>query len=716
MGDKKIIHKLEFIFLCLMLVLCISCPGNNTHANAAAKKTTLKTKKTTIFINGKYTIPMKNKFKKATYFYTSNKTEIARVNSKGIITGIGKGTASIRVRYKHKGEFHSAGTFKITVKNSTLKKAYKTLDLTTGESRKPSEYLDGANPDASYIITSSSSVVATAENDGVITARKAGRTSLSIHEVFNKRSRTVGSIALTVTGASLKRDEIKIPYNTTKNKYDLLDDITASAKYTFTSSDSKLVSTTANSIRSLKSTGNKSCKVTVTEQFNKKPVRTIGTITVNLSDEPFIAIDDKNISIGIGEILSVGSNIKISNRNTKAKYEFEPKDPKIISADKYEAIAFGVTTVTIKQELNKVKTTLEDTVTVTVSPAFIKKEIATNGLSFTVNGDTYNQYPIDCRNQNATYDYESSDTSIISAGTKGMNKGEDILVVNAKKAGEAEITVYETIKTTGVRSKIGSFRVTVTGGTSDNNNNNNNNNNNGTNTLLNPVASNLITSITFKHKGKVYNGTVSTTSLECVFGDENGNYIDYGTDFSSINPGEFDIKTVNGYSFTSITTTDNYEWIASIKLNDDEDTVVEVPVSLIPGELNVSSILNSITVNLGDNAKQIKNDTKFPEDNSLNQFDNSNTNFFVNYTAQEYINAGIKETNITDNNSVNLSGLNNVKCSVEQNTFGPSNTTANSAVAGNLSIENHNNSYWSIKVLFEDGSTEYFNVTLGVDG
>ena len=100
--------------------------------------------------------------KKATYFYTSNKTEIARVNSKGIITGIGKVTASIRVRYKHKGEFHSAGTFKITVKNSTLKKAYKTLDLTTGESRKPSEYLDGANPDASYIITISSSVVATA--------------------------------------------------------------------------------------------------------------------------------------------------------------------------------------------------------------------------------------------------------------------------------------------------------------------------------------------------------------------------------------------------------------------------------------------------------------------------------------------------------------------------------------------------------------------------
>ena len=255
--------------------------------------------------------------------------------------------------------------------------------------------------------------------------------------------------------------------------------------------------------------------------------------------------------------------------------------------------------------------------------------------------------------------------------------------------------------------------------TRDNNNsynNNNNNNNNGTNTLLNPVASNLITSITFKHKGKVYNGTVSTTSLECVFGDENGNYIDYGTDFSSINPGEFDIKTVNGYSFTSITTTDNYEWIASIKLNDDEDTVVEVPVSLIPGELNVNSILNGITVTLGDTVKQIKNDTKFPEDSSLNQFDNSNTDFFVNYTAQEYINAGAKETDFTDNNSVNLSGLSNVKCSVEQNTFGPSNTTANSAVAGSLSIENHNNSYWSIKVLFEDGSTEYFSVTLGIDG
>lgn len=127
MGDKRIIHKLEFIFLCLMLVLCISYSGSNTYASAAAKKTTLKVKKTTIFINGKYTIPMKNKFKKATYFYTSNKTEIARVNSKGVITGIGKGTASIRVRYKHKGEFHSAGTFKITIKNSTLKKHIKLL-------------------------------------------------------------------------------------------------------------------------------------------------------------------------------------------------------------------------------------------------------------------------------------------------------------------------------------------------------------------------------------------------------------------------------------------------------------------------------------------------------------------------------------------------------------------------------------------------------------
>ena len=86
-------------FLCLMLLLCTGFIWNKQEASAAPK-TKLKQTESTIFVNEKYTIPLTGRLKKATYVFTSNKTKIAKVNSKGIITGINNGTASIKIRYK----------------------------------------------------------------------------------------------------------------------------------------------------------------------------------------------------------------------------------------------------------------------------------------------------------------------------------------------------------------------------------------------------------------------------------------------------------------------------------------------------------------------------------------------------------------------------------------------------------------------------------------
>ena len=119
-------------FLCLMLLLCIGFPGSKTKAEAASK-TKLQTSESTIFINEKYTIPLTGKLKKATYIFTSNKTKIAKVNSKGVITGINSGSASIKIRYKYKGDFYSVGTFKVTIHKSSLKTDYKAMDMLTGD-------------------------------------------------------------------------------------------------------------------------------------------------------------------------------------------------------------------------------------------------------------------------------------------------------------------------------------------------------------------------------------------------------------------------------------------------------------------------------------------------------------------------------------------------------------------------------------------------------
>ena len=114
MNKKNISSKINFIlcFTLFTLILGLGIPFNQT-VSKAAKKPYLASKSSTIYINGTYTISVKNKISGSTCFFTSNKTKISKVNSKGTITGLEKGTAQIKVRYKLKGKFHTIGTFNI---------------------------------------------------------------------------------------------------------------------------------------------------------------------------------------------------------------------------------------------------------------------------------------------------------------------------------------------------------------------------------------------------------------------------------------------------------------------------------------------------------------------------------------------------------------------------------------------------------------------------
>lgn len=90
---KRTTNKIFKIAVLSILIIAAAALYLPSESSAATKKTTLKTKSATIYVNGKYTISLKNKLKNATYFYTSNKTSIAKVSAKGAITGCGKGTA-----------------------------------------------------------------------------------------------------------------------------------------------------------------------------------------------------------------------------------------------------------------------------------------------------------------------------------------------------------------------------------------------------------------------------------------------------------------------------------------------------------------------------------------------------------------------------------------------------------------------------------------------
>lgn len=764
-------------FLCLMLLLSIGFSGNKTITEAASK-TKLGTTESTMFINEKYTIPLTGKLKKATYIFTSNKTKIAKVNSKGVVTGINSGSASIKIRYKYKGDFYSVGTFKVTIHKSSLNTKYKAMDMLTGDTLKPESYLDGINPNASYIITSSVSAVAKGGSDGVITAKKAGRTAISIHEVYNNRSRKVGSMALSVSGASLKKDEIKMAYNSNINITDLLDDMDSTSKYVLTSDNSNLV-TTSNTRISATSRGKgvQTCSITVDETLSNKTRHTIGSFKVNLTDETFISFLNKDVLIGFGEVITVGNTgIVIQNKVAGAQYKLTPKDASVLKTEEVknrstnlEAIGYGITSVTI-EEIRGTKTRLlEDTVDVTVSQAYILKDLADNGYEVSIgSNDTFSRYPFECRNMKAVYDYSSASSSICGVGSGGMNRDQDYLVITPKKVGTTEISVYETMvntnaqtkSTTRSRKKIGSFKITVhesgytpsytpvpgstytpkpgtsstppPGSSSVPGTPRPTRNPGSTDISLeefldNPVASNIINSIKLDYNGKTYYGYASDIGLECLFGDDDNysDYIDYGTNFENISINDFTISLANSdYQLVSLESYGGTEWALSIQLNDEDETIEEVPIYLNTAEFDTNSILSDITVKVGNATRHIPISpypaTSSMNDDEINQFEDGNKEFQVYFTPKEYARAGSDEyydilhaddSDYPDSypeDPKTLSDLTNVSCTYTE-------SGGNPAVKGISKPVTDDNYYWTFEVEFEDGTTEEFSVSLEVD-
>lgn len=477
---EKFKPRLAVNFLSFVLLSVIIFAAGSTKAAADTKATTLQQTENTMFVNDHYTIPLSDKIKNATYIYTSNKTKIAKVNSKGVITGLDNGTASIKIRYKYDGEIHTVGTFKTTIKKTSLNDTYKSFDMLTGATLEPKQYLETPNPDAVYVISSSSVKVANGGSDGIIHATKAGRAAISIYEVYNDKTRPVGAIGVSVTGASFKKDAIKMAYGMSINNNDLLDDMDSGASYKWTSGNPSLVSTSNTKISSARSgSSTQTCDITVEETLPDKTQHVIGTLKVTVTNDTFVSSLDQEITIGFGEVITVGTKIIIHNRASGAQYKLIPADISVLLPEevknnptKLEAIGYGTTDVIIEETKNGTTKTLEDTVNVTVSQAKILEELTRNGLQLSVNGSTYNSYPFEYRNLKATYSYTSANSSICSVGSNGK---EDVLVAVGKKAGETKISVYETVTTittntagatstpviNNTRKKIGTFKVIV---------------------------------------------------------------------------------------------------------------------------------------------------------------------------------------------------------------------------------------------------------------
>lgn len=196
---------------CVIGTLVIS-GGNVVHVEAAAKPK-LSVKKVVIPIGKqkKSSFSVLNKKSGAKYVFKTSNKKVVKVSSKGVLTGVKKGTANIVVSQKLKKKVTKIGKVKVTVKKAcALKKNTQTFTYKREKvSVKLEDFIKYINPDATYKLVSSDAKIAKGislkkKNNyaGTIDLKKAGTVIFTIKETYKKKTTSVCKFKIIVKKAT----------------------------------------------------------------------------------------------------------------------------------------------------------------------------------------------------------------------------------------------------------------------------------------------------------------------------------------------------------------------------------------------------------------------------------------------------------------------------------------------------------------------------------
>ncbi len=258
----------------------------------------------------------------ARYSYESSNTSVARVSSRGVITGRKRGSCTITVRLRG-GE--TVAQCAVTVKDSRVPESisfaegtsvtlerYETLQLT------PQVLPDSADQRVSW--KSSARGVATVSSKGLITAKRGGTAVITC---YSRRDRTVlGQITVTVneyptpTAISLDHEPRYMIVGTTMQLCPQTEPAgqRVCEMFTWRSSSSRRATVSASGLVTAKSTG----VVTITCQSKQNSrIRETLRIVVVTPDSPYyinLTPDSETIDAYAGDTLHIGASVFPANR------------------------------------------------------------------------------------------------------------------------------------------------------------------------------------------------------------------------------------------------------------------------------------------------------------------------------------------------------------------------------------------------------------------
>ncbi len=233
-------------------------------------------------------------------------------------------------------------------------------------------------------------------------------------------------------------------------EYIYIEDQNYDAKYTFTSSNKKIVTVDKNG--KLTGVAKGTAKITVKETYKKKTVN-VGTFTVSV-------VNSKLSSKSIEVPLFASYYLPLEYRNYKAKYSGEVADPTIATVNEdglLVGLKEGKTTVTISETYKK-KTRKLGNLTVTVKAPSINPESAKVTLGVNQITDPFSLIYIDDYSWNTAYTFESADPTIVSVNQVSED-GYIYQTLKGEKVGTTTMTVAAEYQ--GEKVTVGTVEVTV---------------------------------------------------------------------------------------------------------------------------------------------------------------------------------------------------------------------------------------------------------------
>lgn len=328
MNRSALLRLLSALFICLALTTLL--PAAMAESLPAAEQTasvlTLSEKQIVIDLasSSRHTISasLTPADSSARYSYSSSDTRIARVSSRGVITGLRRGTCTITVRQRG-GTATAQCT--VTVIDSRIPESitfvqgasvtlerYETLQLTP--------QVMPASADQRVSWRTSSSRVASVSSKGLITARQGGTAVITC---YSRRDRTVlGEITVTVkeyptpTAISLEHEPHYMIVGTTLQLHPQTEPAgqRVCEMFTWRSSSSRRASVSASGLVTAKSTG--VVTITCSSKQNSRIRETLRIVVVKPDSPYYITLTpgSETINAYAGDTLHIGASVFPANR------------------------------------------------------------------------------------------------------------------------------------------------------------------------------------------------------------------------------------------------------------------------------------------------------------------------------------------------------------------------------------------------------------------